>query len=126
MKLLLIYVRSLLFLLVFVGCSPKRVGLRAPHHYTVLVSGPAGVSFTATIKVDRVTRQISGTAPAHLAYDGKSLDCSFQQGIQLGSLVYTIQDQTGTLGGGATSGPKNTCRFRIQDGQVKSVRELNF
>jgi hypothetical protein len=125
MKALLLLTAEIIVPLCLVGClhTDRPRPARQYHHYTVLVSGSAGVSFTGTVKADGVEQAVSGTAPAKLSFDNSQrLDCSFQQGAELGSLQFGVQDDElwRDLGTVSTTGPRGHCHFTVRNGELKS------
>ncbi len=125
MKALLLLSAGVIVPLCLVGClhTDRPRPARQHHRYTVLVSGSAGVSFTGTVKADGVEQAVSGTAPTKLSFDNSQrLDCSFQQGAELGSLQFEVHDDALWLGLGTvwTTGPRGHCDFTVRNGELKS------
>ncbi len=113
-------------LLYLVGCQSSRVERATQPPLTIRVVGPAGASFTGTVKADGVPQQVSGTVPRELEFASRRLACSFQQGTEPGALRFEVNEDAKLLGSAATTGPRGHCRFSVHDGSMGSRSSWRF
>ena len=113
-------------LLCLVGCQSSRVERAPQPPLTIRVVGPAGASFTGTVKADGVTQEVSGIVPRELQFASSRLSCSFQQGAEPGSLRFEVYEDTKLVGSAATTGPRGHCRFSVHDGSMGGRSSWRF
>ena len=112
--------------LCLVGCQSSRVERAAQPPLTIRVVGPAGASFTGTVKADGVAQEVSGTVPRELPCAGSQLSCSFQQGAESGTLRFEVYEGARLIGSAATTGPRGHCRFNVHDGSMGGRSSWRF
>jgi len=113
-------------LLCLVGCQSSRVERAPQPPLTIRVVGPAGASFTGTVKADGVAQEVSGTVPRELQFASSRLSCSFQQGAELGSLRFEVYEGGRLVGSSTTAGPRGHCRFSVREGLMGGRSSWRF
>ena len=126
MKPLRLFTTLTFALLCLVGCQSSRVERAAQPPLTIRVVGPAGASFTGTVKADGVAQEVSGTVPRELQFASSRLSCSFQQGAEPGSLRFEVYEGVRLVGSSTTAGPQGHCRFSVHEGLMGGRSSWRF